>query len=320
MTTNLHSNIRRVSIVINGLPTLERRFYAQHHNDINLSHSYSSKFKSSALKTHVSNEIDCNRLLAAVLTLGLEDWDKIASGWFPGKTMESLLDCWKQMRDIVPRTAIPKRQSWLDTKSNCSNAFDNVKHYVDTLSKKKIREMESLEERRLFGKASRNIQEQELIHRAYLAGLYHFREIMALNAPEDKDIGSCSISFASIYNFMEMIDIHDVEQSMRQMSRTVFTNAPKVITNLTNEEALSPMRSILIENDEEHNYIDVTRQTIDFYSGRLLHVIPIVEEARSYLTQSSKTKELTKDPIVEEILKDCNSPPLRRVSLGVSIH
>jgi hypothetical protein len=265
--------------------------------------------------------------LAAMLTLGMDDWDKIASLWFPGTSIDLLLGCWERMKGsgvLVPMNAIPKRKSWFDTKSNWNNPYDNVKQYVDTLSQKKRRELEALEERRLFGKASRNVQEQELIHRAYLAGMNHFREIVALNAPEDKDTGSCAISFASIYVFMEQIDIHDIDQSMRQMSRIAVTNAPKDIMNLTHDETLSPMRSVIIENDDEHNKIDITRQTIDFYSGQLLHVIPIVEEARStcaaaHLGITSKTEEFKKDRIDEEILKECYSPPLKYVSMGVSI-
>jgi hypothetical protein len=300
----------------------------KHPTKFNLTHYYQShslKFKTTAFKIKGSNDIDSNRLVAAVLTLGLNDWDNIASFWFPGTSIESLLVCWEGVKGNVPQNAIPKRrQSWFDAKLNWNNPFENVKYYVDTLSQKKIKELEALEERKLFAKASRNIEEQELIHRAYLAGMNHFRDILALNVPGDKDFESCSISFASIYVFMEKINIHDIDQSMRQMSKTVLSNVPKVVINLTSEEVLSPMKSVLIENDEEQCKIDVTNQTIDFCSGQLLHVIPIIEEARSactetYLEHLSKAQNLMKLRVDDEILKECYSPPLKEVSMGVSV-
>lgn len=327
MSTNRISNIRRVSIVLHGCPTLERRFYMKHPTEFNLTnycHNHSSKFKSSTFKVKGSSDIDRNRLVAAVLTFGLNDWDNIASFWFPGTSIESLLVCWEGIKDNVPQSAIPERKSWFDPTLNRNNPFENVKYYVDTLSQKKIRELEALEERKLFGKTSRNIHEQELIHRAYLAGMNHFRDILALNATGDKEFESFRISFASIYVSMEKIDIHDIDQSMRQMSRTFLSNVPKVVMNLTNEEVLSPMKSVLIENDEEQSKIDVTRQTIDFCSGQLLHVIPIIKEAWSIVTEASldhlaKTQDFMTLRVDDEILKEFYSPPLKEVSIGVSV-
>ena len=178
---------------------------------------------------HSDDEI----LLAAVDTLGFSDWERVSSTWFRNKKSPDECATRALELDLKPR----KRK-------NRTEFGKPIKFGAEIIPHKRRRELEALEERRLFEKI-RGADEIDLIHRAYIVGGTRSERILMLNGTREAvEIGEdVSVSFSSLVMEMKQVSAQDVEKSIRDGHRNIAPKRlPKAVAEMQESQVLSPPR------------------------------------------------------------------------------
>ena len=294
---------------------------------------------------------DDETLCAAVNTLGQCSWERISKYWFNGLKFD--FECEYRWEDIKDSNLdIPfksgtkylnsdnignKRPSQFDSSCNWSSLSANCcnderkKETVQNLLKKSVnrnntkpvsirkrRELEALEERRLFGK-DRSEVEKQLIHRAYIIGQTKLEKILRMNAAESKGENDTTISFSSIVTEMKKIPDKIFENSLKSTSKNI-RKLPRSVMEIEEQDVYSPIKS-------EQYSKSVKPQ---FAHGHLLNlnstqlpISQIIEVERYRISQIERDKsvgERIDGPILSTVsnntdecsLKAFLSPPLNR--------
>jgi len=169
-------------------------------------------------------------LRAAVDTVGF-DWKRVSNLWFNDNKAEE--ECYNRATELdISTRKIPNKYGF-----NCfrKEPVRSTTH----LSIRRRRELEALEERRLFGK-TRSDFENQLIHRAYLVGHSKLETLLRMNAieAEGDEIG---LTFSSLMVEMQALNKLDVKNSMRNAAKSI-PKLPKAISELQDAQVLSPQR------------------------------------------------------------------------------
>ncbi len=257
------------------------------------------------------SERDDEALLAAVNTLGVDSWDRIVKYWFnESKTKNECRSRWDTlMKDKNPSDGTkvnkvgPKTQVLADR--------TNIKQ----VSLRKRRELEALEERKLFGKERPQL-EKELIHRAYIVGQNKLEKIMRMNDAESKGKFGTTISISSIVSEMEKVDPAVVECSLKSKSKIV-RKLPRSVMEINEQNLLSPIHSDTMRSRTK-NSTDILN-----FSLSQLPVAQIIENERVRIrkmeNEKKRKREETDVKVRSEVidketllLAKCISPPLKR--------
>jgi len=207
----------QVSVVVNGMRDNQITFIS------NTGESESSCFWRS----------DDEILLAAVDTLGFSDWERVSSTWFRNEKAPD--ECARRALGLALK---PRKRK------NRSGFGKPIKFGAEIIPPKKRRELEALEERRLFGKI-RAPEELDVIHRAYIVGGTMSERILMLNGTREAvEMGEdVSISFSSLVMEMKHISDQEVEKSIRDSYKNIAPKRlPKAVAEMQELQVLSPPR------------------------------------------------------------------------------
>ena len=197
-------------------------------------------------------------LRAAIDTLGF-DWTRISSTWFHDEKNPEECHC-KSIDLKISNRLIPNKYGFHMASDDVKIHPDRAKtHSLPAPSKpltiRKRKELEVLEERRLFGKP-RSELENQLIHRAYLVGVNRLENILKKNGIEqgDQDQPNIDITFSSLMVEMRSMNPLDVQNSIRA-GKKHSTKLPKSLCELRNDQIFSPScnRNTGIINDANAN-------------------------------------------------------------------
>lgn len=195
-------------------------------------------------------------LRASVRVLGLSNWFTISSEWFDSsKSSEDCRERWEHLSSLTTqqtnfnRNRIPSVNS-LYEQMPASISRDDIAetelHHeaiFKSLTVRRRRELEAIEERRLFGKASRSVHDKQLIQRAYLVGMNGVKKILRMNGVHQKEqCVSSKISFLSIMVEMEKVSQSEVDTSMKQMM-SLIKKLPIRVKELKDEHIISPIHT-----------------------------------------------------------------------------
>ena len=305
----MNQKLRKVSIIVGGSCINQLSFATESESSTSYPHitdddddddDDNSKWK----------KADDVTLRAAVETLGFSDWKRISKIWLDDLKTED--ECQQRALELnlaMRSSSIPANKPGFK--------FKNTSHIPSKfLSIKKRREMEAMEERRLFGKA-RSELENQLINRAYLVGQNksQLEKILRMNAAEGAEgRDELKISFSSLVVEMKKIDAMDVDHSIRATAKNV-PKLPKAITELTDEEVLSPQRREELVTDGANanqstrsDTKDSTRYLMNFESTEL----PIESALMEAIEIMTPQKSDAADALFfhEGLLEEFISPPL----------
>ena len=273
-------------------------------------------------------------LFAAVNTLGSNNWGRVAKYWFNElKTREECEIRWESIKDDVTvqkslitinnRDAensacdtVKSSNHEVSTNSSYSqkhfnhNLFsehsivhvvrDNNKHRtirnnnLKQISQRKRRELEVLEERRLFGKERSEI-EKELIERAFFVGQTKLEKIMRMNNAESKEKNCTTISFSSIITEMMKINPSNAHYSHQYRSKHAWKPQRAMKESSEPRLTLSPTTN----DDDSHDTLKKKAKKslfsphgnhlLNFHSTQL-PVREIIESERVRLSKTMKEK------------------------------
>ena len=176
---------------------------------------------------------DDDILLAAVDTLGFTDWERVSSIWFLHEKAPE--ECAARAYELAMK---PRKRK------NREGFGKPIKFEAPIILPKRRRELESLEERRLFGKM-RDRCEQDLIHRAYIVGETRLQRILKLNGTKEavetgEDI---TISYSSLMMEMKRISTKEINDSIRAGARSItLKKLPKAVAEMEDSQVLTPPR------------------------------------------------------------------------------
>lgn len=176
---------------------------------------------------HSDDEI----LLAAVDTLGFSDWERVSSIWFLRE--KSPEECTRRAFELALK---PRKRK------NREGFGKPITFEALIIPPKRRRELEALEEKRLFGKV-RGRCEQDIVHRAYIVGETRLQKILKLNGTKGavetgEDI---SVSYSSLNMEMKRVSAKEVEDSIRSGARSVtLKKLPKAVAEMEDSQVLSP--------------------------------------------------------------------------------
>lgn len=211
--------------------TTRKRTITKNHADL----SYSSEEtlesdEESSIRTRIWNRKDDAILQAAIETIGF-DWDIISNLWF--NTNKSEEQCYIRAMQLELKTMkVPNRHGFNYYRKRPSPSMKHV-------SNRRRRELEALEERRLFGKTRCDFENQ-IIHCAYLVGYSKLEKLLRMNGIEVED-DEVEISFSSLMVEMQALDKADVRDSIVSASKSI-QKLPKAIKELPDAQVLSPQR------------------------------------------------------------------------------
>ena len=179
------------------------------------------------------------------------------------------------------------------------------------LTARRRKELEALEEKRLFGKSTRSMQEDEMIHRAYLVGHSRLEQVLKMNAIKElKRHGKNAphISIASIVTQMKCVSRSDVYDNAQVMSKSL-KKLPRNILSLKDKDIMSPDSKEPNSKNEDNN-----RCFLDFDSSAL-PVATIIDAVNEKMVEKELQEKYGKtssddDSYSEYNLKECISPPL----------
>ncbi len=215
---------------------------------------------------------DDETLRAAVNTLGLNCWGRISKHWFHGKKID--FECqhrWETLSNgknhyeenkndkssFTSSLSSTNQSSCTSTNTSSTSFIQNryddgkrkcIKPSVEppktmkSIPLRKRRELEAMEERRLFGK-DRSDAEKDLIHRAYIVGQNKMEQIMRMNAAETKGEYETTISFSSVVTEMKNVKSSDVEDSLKANSKR---KLPRSVMEIEEKKLLSPMSDAVV--------------------------------------------------------------------------
>ena len=177
-------------------------------------------------------------LRAAVDTLGFSDWKRVSEIWYDGKKTKE--EC--QRRSMELDLSIPLRRKnqvgFFNFKRRDPSTNTSFQKYLST---RRRREMEAMEERRLFGKARSDLEIQ-LIHRAFIVGQRSHDKILKMNAVSSERNDLIDLTFSSLMVEMKRTRDADVENSIQSAVKAI-TKLPKAIAELKDEQVLTPVRN-----------------------------------------------------------------------------
>lgn len=260
-------------------------------------------------------ERDDEALLAAVNTLGVDSWDRIVKYWFnESKTKSECRRRWDTLMMKDKNHSDGTKVNKVGPKTQILADRTNIKQ----VSLRKRRELEALEERKLFGKERPQL-EKELIHRAYIVGQNKLEKIMRMNDAESKGKFGTTISISSVVSEMERVDPSVVECSLKSKSKNV-RKLPRSVMEINEQNLLSPIHS-----DAMRSWTKNSTGILNFSSSQL-PVAQIIENERVRIRKMENEKrkreeinvKVTSKVIASDVdeetalLAQCISPPLKR--------
>lgn len=222
---------------------------------------------------HSDDEI----LLAAVDTIGFSDWDHVSSTWFRNEKAPD--ECARRALGLALK---PRKRK------NRSGFGKPIKFGAEIIPPKKRRELEALEERRLFEKI-REAAELDVIHRAYIVGGTMSERILMLNGTREAvEMGEdVSISFSSLVMEMKLVSAQEVDKSIRDSCKNIAPKRlPKAVAELQESQVLSPPRRT-VSSIADYSLSCTDEETAS--NGRLLNL------------DSSELKNPLKDALEENL-------------------
>lgn len=179
------------------------------------------------------------------------------------------------------------------------------------LTARRRKELEALEERRLFGKSTRSMQEHEMIHRAYLVGHLRLEQVLKMNSIKElKRSGKDAphISVASIMTEMKRISRSDVHDNAQAINKSL-KKLPKNILSLKDEDIMSP------DSKEQKSESQDNTHFLDFDSSAL-PVATIIDSVNEKMVEKKSQEKYGSNSSDDdsysefEKLQECISPPL----------
>ena len=268
---------------------------------------------------------DDETLQDAVETLGTSYWPQIAQHWIMGG--KDANDCFLRWKHLIEDQS--KNTGTVDEKGdNCRTSKGGQQRkslkvmsalkpsrirfkHRKPLAARRRKELEALEERRLFGKSTRSRKEREMIHRAYIVGNKKLDQVLKMNdIKELKRNGRDTphISMTSIKAAMRRVSRSDMDDNAQAVSKSL-KKLPKNILSLQDEDIMSP-DSIKPKQRSEaiNNFLD--------YDSSALPVAAIIDTVnKQMIEEKRKVKDFgyssDDDSYAERILQECISPPLK---------